>query len=56
MRGTIEITRRVRAHTRISSLFSGTYSHIWVSPGPRVVLSVTFIPGFVVYKGLMISD
>ena len=28
-------------------LFPGTYSHAWVFPSVRVVLSVTFIPGFV---------
>ena len=42
------IPRRVHGHSRRCLLFLGTYSHTWVFPGVRVVLSVTFILGFVI--------
>ena len=38
------IPQRARVHSRWSLLYPGTYSHTWVF---CVVLSVTFIPGFV---------
>ena len=41
------LIRRVRGHSRWNSLFPCTYSQTWIFPSVRVVLSVTFIPGFV---------
>ena len=41
------IPRRVCGHSMCNVLSPGTYSHTWVFPSVRVVLSVTCIPGFV---------
>ena len=41
---------RVRGHSRCSLLFPGAYSHTWVFSSVRAVLSVTFIPDFVMIK------
>ena len=39
---TLLITRRVRGNIRWSLLSKGTYSHTWVFPSVRFVLSVLF--------------
>ena len=40
---------------QVKFTFLGTYSHTWVYPSVRVVLSVTFIPVLCIY-GLMILN
>ena len=43
---TLDYTAGAWSH-QISLLFPCTYSHTWVFPSVRVVLSVTFVHGFV---------
>ena len=49
------IPLRVRGNIRWSLLFPGTYSHTWVFPSVRVVLSVTFIAGPVMIMVYLIN-